>query len=140
VGLQTGLVDVVYAPPAGAIALQWFTKVRYVTDVPLIYLAGGIVINKKVLQRIPSEHRQLLMQIMSRSMIRMKSAIRKDNQDALRVMEKHGVKRVVPTAEEVEKFKQLSTAALQHLGDVSFSQTTLDRVQVHLDRFREGRP
>jgi TRAP-type C4-dicarboxylate transport system substrate-binding protein len=140
VGLQTGLVDVVYAPPAGAIALQWFTKVKYVTDVPLIYLAGGIVVNKKVLQRISSEYRQLLMQIMSRNMVRMKSAIRKDNQDALKVMEKHGVKRIVPTAEDVEKFKQLSTEALQHLGDVSFSQATLDRVQVHLDRFREGRP
>ena len=31
VGLQTGLVDVVYAPPAGAISLQWFTKVKYLT-------------------------------------------------------------------------------------------------------------
>ncbi|MGD9007214.1 MAG: TRAP transporter substrate-binding protein DctP [Desulfobacteraceae bacterium] len=140
VGLQTGLVDVVYAPPAGAIALQWFTKVKFVTDVPLIYLAGGIVIDKNVLQRISSEHRQLLMQIMKRNMIRMKSAIRKDNQDALRVMEKHGVKTIVPTAEEVEKFKQLSTAALQYLGGVSFSQATLDRVHVHLARFREGRP
>jgi TRAP-type C4-dicarboxylate transport system substrate-binding protein len=140
VGLQTGLVDVVYAPPAGAIALQWFTKVKYVTDVPLIYLAGGIVIDKNVLQRISSEHRQLLMQIMKRNMIRMKSAIRKDNLDALRVLEKHGVKTIVPTAEEVEKFKQLSTAALQYLGGVSFSQATLDRVHVHLARFREGRP
>jgi len=28
VGLQTGLVDVVYSPPTVAIALQWFTKVK----------------------------------------------------------------------------------------------------------------
>ena len=40
VGLQTGLVSVVYAPPTGAISLQWFTKVKYLTDVPLLYLAG----------------------------------------------------------------------------------------------------
>jgi len=40
VGLQTGMVEVVYAPPSGAISLQWFTKVKYVTDVPLIYLAA----------------------------------------------------------------------------------------------------
>ncbi len=43
VGLQTGLVDVVYAPPTVAISLQWFTKVKYLSDVPLAYLAGGIV-------------------------------------------------------------------------------------------------
>jgi len=29
VGLQTGLVDVVYAPPSGVISLQWFTKTKY---------------------------------------------------------------------------------------------------------------
>ena len=34
VGLQTGLVEVVYAPPSGAISLQWFTKTKYMTDVP----------------------------------------------------------------------------------------------------------
>ena len=44
VGLQTGLVDVVYAPPIGAISLQWFTKIKYMTDVNLIYLIGGLVI------------------------------------------------------------------------------------------------
>ena len=41
VGLQTGLVDVVYAPPSGAISLQWFTKTKYMTEVKLIYLIGG---------------------------------------------------------------------------------------------------
>jgi len=40
VGLQTGLVEVVYAPPTGAIALQWFTRVKYLNDVPLLYLAA----------------------------------------------------------------------------------------------------
>ena len=38
VGLQTGLVDLVYAPPIGAISLQWFTKIKYMTDINLIYL------------------------------------------------------------------------------------------------------
>jgi len=36
--LQTGLVDTVAAPPMGAIAFQWHTKVNYMTDVPLMYL------------------------------------------------------------------------------------------------------
>ncbi len=52
VGLQTGLVDVVYAPPTGAISLQWFTKIKYMTDVNLIYLIGGLVIQKKMFNKI----------------------------------------------------------------------------------------
>ncbi len=34
VALQTGMVETVYAPPTGAIALQWFTRVKYMTNVP----------------------------------------------------------------------------------------------------------
>ena len=34
-GLQTGLIDTVAVPPVGAIALQWFTKAKYLTDLPI---------------------------------------------------------------------------------------------------------
>src|SRR4030042_1559456 len=53
VGLQTGLVDVVYSPPTVAIALQWFTKVKYLVDVPLSYIGGGIVVRKDVFKKLP---------------------------------------------------------------------------------------
>jgi TRAP-type C4-dicarboxylate transport system substrate-binding protein len=52
VGLQTGLVDVVYAPPSGAIVLQWFTKTKYMTDVNLIYLIGGLVMQKNLFHKL----------------------------------------------------------------------------------------
>ncbi len=32
-GLQTGLVDVVSGPPVAAVALQWFTKIKYAIEV-----------------------------------------------------------------------------------------------------------
>jgi TRAP-type C4-dicarboxylate transport system substrate-binding protein len=60
VGLQTGLVDVVYAPPTGAITLQWFTKVKDLTDVPLAYLAGGIVMRKDIFKQISSPHQNFI--------------------------------------------------------------------------------
>jgi TRAP-type C4-dicarboxylate transport system substrate-binding protein len=53
VGLQTGLVDVVYVPPSAAISLQWFTKIKYITDLPLLYLAGAILIKKETFREIP---------------------------------------------------------------------------------------
>ena len=40
VGLQTGLVEVVYVPPSVAVALQWFTRIKYITDAPLELHAG----------------------------------------------------------------------------------------------------
>ena len=39
-GLQTGLIDIVIIPPIVALVLQWHTKVKYVTEVPLVYSFG----------------------------------------------------------------------------------------------------
>ena len=37
-GLQTGLIDIVAIPPVVALALQWHTKVKYVTKIPVLSL------------------------------------------------------------------------------------------------------
>ena len=66
VGLQTGLVDVVYAPPTGAISLQWFTKVKYITDVPLSYIGGGLVVRKDIFKRLPESSQDVIIEIFQR--------------------------------------------------------------------------
>ena len=39
-GLQTGLIDIVAMSPIGALVLQWHTKVKYITELPLVYTLG----------------------------------------------------------------------------------------------------
>jgi TRAP-type C4-dicarboxylate transport system substrate-binding protein len=136
VGLQTGLVDVVYAPPAGAISLQWFTKVKFLTDVPLNYLAGGIVIKKKVFSRIPPAYQEMLMESFQNHLNKLKEMVRNENQQALIVMEKHGVKILKPSNETVEEFKELSDKAMQRLGHKSFSNKVRDEVSAYLEEYR----
>ena len=58
--LQTNMVDAVYASPLAAVAMQWFTKTKYLTDVPLIFLVGALVVKKNVFQKISPEHQKLL--------------------------------------------------------------------------------
>ena len=48
-GLQTGLIDTVFASPIGAIALQWHTKIKYIIDLPLTYLSALLIIDKRYL-------------------------------------------------------------------------------------------
>ncbi|GIW23422.1 MAG: hypothetical protein KatS3mg068_2429 [Candidatus Sericytochromatia bacterium] len=40
--LQTGLIDGVYAPPLGAIALQWTSKVKYMVEPKMTYATGAM--------------------------------------------------------------------------------------------------
>ena len=115
VGLETGLVDVVYAPPSGAISLQWFTKIKYMTDVKLIYLIGGLVIQKKVFNKISPDHQKILLETCRRQINELKATIRKENQEAIQVMVKYGVKIITPTAAQVDEFIKVSDQAMQRL-------------------------
>jgi TRAP-type C4-dicarboxylate transport system substrate-binding protein len=136
VGLQTGLVDVVYAPPAGAISLQWFTKVKYLTDVPLTYLVGAIIIKQKAFNRIPPAYQEVILKSFQARMERLKTVIRGENQEALKVMQKHGVKILKPSEEAVAEFDRLSNKAVQRPGAVAFTQKVLDEVIAYLEEYR----
>jgi TRAP-type C4-dicarboxylate transport system substrate-binding protein len=137
VGLQTGLVDVVYAPPSGAISLQWFTKTKYLTDVNLIYLIGGIVMKKKLFNKMSPAHQNILMDVCRRQMARLKTIIRKENQEAVQVMVKHGVKIITPSPAEVTEYKIVAEKAMRRLEDKRFSKKVKDEVTAKLEAFRK---
>jgi TRAP-type C4-dicarboxylate transport system substrate-binding protein len=139
VGLQTGLVDVVYAPPSGAIALQWFTKTKYITDVPLMYLVGGFVVKKSTFEKISPEHQKILRESFNEYMDELKLVIRKENQEALEVMAKQGLKLLKPSDSQINEFKALSEKAMRRLKKNSFSQEVYQEVVEHLNTFR-GEP
>lgn len=140
VGLQTGLVDVVYAPPSGAISLQWFTKIKYMTDVNLSYLIGGVIIKKKVFEKMSTAHRQILMDACQQQMTQLKTTIRKENQEAIEVMVKHGVKIIDPTPEQVADFINVSEKAMLKLEGKSFSKAIRDEVTAKLEAYRKKNP
>ena len=136
VALQTGLVDVVYAPPSGAISLQWFTKTKYMTDFPLMYLIGGIVIKKNIFERLPADHQQILATLCSKYMDRLKLEIRQENQEAIKVMANHGVKLIRPSEAQINEFKGLSNKAMNRQVGKSFSKEIKDEVIGHVEEFR----
>ncbi|MGD9282056.1 MAG: TRAP transporter substrate-binding protein DctP [Desulfobacterales bacterium] len=137
VGLQTGLVDVVYAPPSGAISLQWFTKTRYITDVKLIYLIGGVVIKKKVFDKLTPAHQKIVMDVWQRQMIRLKQKIRRENQEAMQVMVDQGIKIIVPSPDQVAEFVNVSTKAIQRLEGKTFSKKIRDEVEANIETYRK---
>ena len=140
VGLQTGLVNVVYAPPTGAISLQWFTKVKYLTDVPLVYLAGAIVVRKDTFQQISPSEQSSIIEISQRYLNQLKAVTRNENREAIQVMIKHGTKIITPSKDQIDEFKRLSNQAMGRLGSQSFSKKVLNEVSSILEgNRREGK-
>ena len=131
-------MDVVYVPPTGAIALQWFTKVKYLTNVPLAYVAGAIVISKDVFNRLPPAYQAILLESSQRHLNQLKAVARNENQDAIKVMVKQGVKIVTPSKEQIDELRKLSNDAMGGITGKAFSRTTVDQVTSLLTNYRKG--
>jgi TRAP-type C4-dicarboxylate transport system substrate-binding protein len=139
VGLQTGLVEVVYAPPAGAISLQWFTKTKYMTEVPLMYLIGGIVLKINVFNKLSPEHQQVLMELCAKYLDQLKLVVRQENKEAIKVMAKHGVKLIYPSEDQIEDFKRVSKNAMHNQTGKSFSAKVKDEILTYLEEYRKAK-
>jgi TRAP-type C4-dicarboxylate transport system substrate-binding protein len=139
VGLQTGLVEVVYAPPSVAIALQWFTRIKYVTDAPLNYMLGGLVVKKEAFDKIAPQHQAVMKEVFQRHMTRLKGIIRSENQEALTVMQKQGVKLITPGKTTIAEFKAISEKAMQKEDGHKFSPESKAQAFSWLKAYAEGK-
>lgn len=137
-GLQTNLVDVVYAPPAAAIVLQWFTRVRYYTDLPINYSLGAFVVERQSFEALTPDQQALLRDSAARHMRAHKQRGRRDNEEALAVMRKEGVAAVISPPEQIESFHALVRAATPELVGPAFSRAAHDSVLYHLQTFRRS--
>jgi len=100
--LQTGLIDTVANTPAGAIAFQWHTKLKHMVDLPLTYVVGILVIDKKVVDGLTPEDRKALEEELGAAFARLEKINRDDNAQARGALEKQGVAIFTPTAEEAK--------------------------------------
>lgn len=89
--LSTGLIDTVIAPPLGAIALQWFTKTPYMTEVPMADGIGGLVVSSKFFNRLPKDLQELLLRTGNEASDKLLLETRKDNEKSLGVLKQNGV-------------------------------------------------
>ena len=138
VGLQTGLVDVVYAPPTGAISLQWFTRIKYVTDVPLVYLAGAVIVKKDIFKQLPLPSQNFISESSQQHLDQLKAVTRNENRDAIKVMIKQGVKIVTSSKDQIDEYKRLSNKAMGHISGQTFSKKVFDEVTSLLESHRRG--
>ena len=114
--LSTGLVDTVYTPPLGAIALQWFTKTGYITNVPMANGIGSLVVSRRFFQNLPQDLQKLLKRTGMETGRKLIEATRKDNVEALQVLQDRGLQLVADTGDlETEEVRMISTLAAQHL-------------------------
>jgi TRAP-type C4-dicarboxylate transport system substrate-binding protein len=135
--LQTGMIDTVYSSPLAAISMQWFTKISYLTDEPLAYSTGAVVLQKSAFEKIPAGQRGTVEEIFKRNLAPLKDAIRKENQKAIQVLTAKGIKRVTPSPQDVKEFQAIVMKGIDTLGNDQFSKKTLAEISAFLKTMRK---
>lgn len=136
-GLETNMIEVVYASPSAAIALQWFTRVKCLTTLPINFTPGALLIDKQVFYSLPPTQQDLLRQLADRYLQAQLQQNRKENTEAMQVMQANGLQLVSPLPADVQGFEQLVQDSLPELVGHAFSQEAYDLVQATLATFRQ---
>ena len=138
--LQTNLINGVYTSPLAAIALQWFSRVKYMLDVPLADAAGSVVISKKKFQELPADLQEILLRNGKKYMKRLTELSRQENAKSIEVLQKNGVTVVRPPSQQVlDSFDEIGMRARRILVGKLFTEELLMRVESSVLEFRKSR-
>ena len=136
-GLQTDLVSVVYASPAAAIVLQWFTRVSYINELPINFALGAFLLSDRAYNSIPEAYRQILRAISEEEMRALSLQMRRENVEALSVLQSNGVKINKVSALDLNTFEELVKETVEELLKGSMPLDTYSQVQTLLEQFRQ---
>jgi TRAP-type transport system periplasmic protein len=137
-GLQTGLIDMVAIPPVVALALQWHTKVKYVTQLPVLYAMGFMAINERTLAKLSVEDRAVVDDVLTRIYSEVDKASAKDTSNAIDALLNVGLQDVEPREGEFEKIRAIMRETNLDMAERGmFSVELLKELQQHLQNYRE---
>ena len=139
--LQTGLLDVAASSPVAALVLQWHTKIKYLTDLPIAYSMGTVAIDARAFSRLSAADQATMRRIMTEVVSELDSAARRDNEEARRAMETIGIESVEVDRSQIADWRaaiETIYPTLRHRDDIDGE--FLDRLLGVLANYRSGRP
>jgi len=138
-GLQTGLLEYVATPPVGAVILQWYTKVKYVTSVPFAYTVGTLAIDKRAFNRISTADQAIVREVLTGVYKVFEERNRQDNLDAEQALRKSGLKFVKVDPRLVPAWRETAAVSNRKMAEQGvFSVKLLDEFLGYIMEFHKG--
>ncbi len=128
--LQTKLIDGIYSPPFECIALQWFTRVKYMLDVPLADAQGAIVISKSKFDQLPKDIQDILLNNGKTYFAKLTRLSREDNAKAVETLKKNGIQITsVKDKKLLAQYDEIGKKARRSLVGKLFDEKLLNDVE-----------
>jgi TRAP-type C4-dicarboxylate transport system substrate-binding protein len=135
--LQTRLIDGVYTVPIAAIALQWFTRVKYMLDAPLANSSGAVVIAKRSFDGLPPNLQDILRRNGEKYMAKLTQLSREENARSIDALKKNGIIVIKPGSQQVlSSYEEIGQKARRMLVGKLYPEDLLMRVERSVSDFR----
>lgn len=134
--LQTKMINGVYAPPLGAIAMQWFAKTKYMSDARLVNSIGALLMTKKAYGKMSPADRQILKQLADKYTKKLVSITRRDNKKSVATLTSSGIEVVKVDGKNLEELKTKSKTVWEGLAGNLYPKTLLDKTVGYVNEYR----
>ena len=138
-GLQTGLLEYIATPPVGAVVLQWYTKVKFVTEYPFAYTLAVMAIDDKHFGKLAPEDQVVVTDVFTAVYEKFEQQNRIDNEGAEDALRSNGLQFIdFDEAKIASVLPKVAETSRRMAGEGAFSLDLLDRMLGYLQEFRAG--
>lgn len=134
--LTSGKITACYGSPIAAVSLQWYSKVKYMTSMPMTYSIGATVVSLESLKKISPEDQKTVETISRAGSKKLRKVIRKANEDAKTTMSRKGITVIQTPVAMVADFEKNAQQVWKELVGKVYTQEELDLVMKYRDEFR----
>lgn len=115
-GLQTGLLDIAAIPPEIAVALQWHTRVKYVTDMPVAFAMSFLAVSKRAFGRLSDDDQAVVRDELSGVYRNIDSNAPAESANAMEALVNIGIKNVEPQAGQFDELQTIMGEFNREMG------------------------
>jgi TRAP-type C4-dicarboxylate transport system substrate-binding protein len=135
--LTSGRINATFGSPLAVIALQWHSKVKYMSSMPITFAMGATVYSLEAQKRLSPADQKEIDTLAKRNQKKARTVIRKANQDAKQLLFKKGITLVDPAKAMVDELTAAALAVQTEMIGKVFSKEELDMVLKHRDEYRK---
>ena len=138
-GLQTGLLDIAALPPEVAVALQWHTRVKYVTDMPVAFGISFLAISKRVFDKLTPDDQAVVAEVLSGVYRKLDEQAPAESDNAMTALVNIGIKNVQPEDGQFQELQQTMGEFNREMAlDGAYPVELYDEMIGHIADYRNG--
>lgn len=137
--LQTGQINALLVSPLACVALQWYPKLKYMSDMPIRIGIGATLITKERYNQLPAEAQNILRDTARQYHQKLIRRVREDNDKSVEALTKKAGIQIVKVSEaERAKWNTRCSQMRDELAGNIYPQALLEEVDALLEAYRAG--